>query len=102
MDAQQCDDEIQRRTKEKCLEVRIPKTLKRLLEHAASLRGTSLSDFVLASAQKEATQTIKDFEMLTLCNEAREVFVKTLLNPRAPNEALRKAANRYKKHIEIG
>ena len=88
---------VQRRTKEERLEARIPKALKRLLEHAASLRGTSLSDFVLASAQKEATQTIKDFEMLTLCNEAREVFVKALLNPRAPNEALRKAANRYRR-----
>jgi len=93
---------VQRHTKEERLEVRIPKALKRLLEHAASLRGTSLSDFVLTSAQKEATQTIKDFEMLTLCHEAREVFVKALLNPRAPNEALRKAADRYKKHMDIG
>lgn len=54
---------------------------------------------VLASAQKEATQTIKDFEMLTLCHEAREVFANALLNPPAPNETLRKGAGRYKKHV---
>jgi uncharacterized protein (DUF1778 family) len=88
---------IQKHKKEERLEARIPKALKRLLEHAASLRGTSLSDFVLASVQKEATQTIKDFEMLSLCNEAREVFINALLNPPAPNETLRKAANRYNK-----
>jgi uncharacterized protein (DUF1778 family) len=92
----------QKHAKEERIEVRIPKSLKRLLEHAASLRRASLSDFVLASAQKEATQTIKDFEMLTLCNEAREVFANALLNPSPPNEILRKAADRYKKRVEIG
>ena len=57
---------VQKHTKEERLEARIPKALKRLLEHAASLRGTSLSDFVLASAQKEATQTIKDLDVDSL------------------------------------
>ncbi|HSK43640.1 MAG TPA: DUF1778 domain-containing protein [Candidatus Binatia bacterium] len=94
---------VQRQSKkEERLEARIPKAQKRILEHAASLRGTSLTDFVIASAQKEATQTIRDFEMLALCDEAREVFVNALINPPAPNENLRKAADRYKKHAEIG
>jgi len=79
------------------LEARISPDQKRLLEHAATLRGTSLTDFVLISAQEAATKTIKDFETLALCNEAREVFVNALLNPPAPNKALRSAANRYKK-----
>jgi uncharacterized protein (DUF1778 family) len=39
--------------------------------------------------------------MLTLCNEAREVFVNALLKPRAQNETLRKAADRYKKHMNL-
>ena len=39
--------------------------------------------------------------MLTFCNEAREVFANALLNPPAPNETLRKAADRYKKHVDI-
>jgi uncharacterized protein (DUF1778 family) len=91
---------VKRRPKQERLEARIPKAQKRILEHAASLRGTSLSEFVLSSAQEAATQTIKDFEMLTLCGEAREVFVNALLNPPAPNETLRRAADRYKKHVE--
>ena len=92
---------VQRRPKQERLEARIPEAQKRLLEHAASLRGTSLTDFVIASAQKEATQTIKDFEMLTLVDEARKVFIDALLNPPAPNETLRKAADRYKQQVEI-
>ncbi len=86
-----------RHVKQERLEARIPAAQKRMLERAASLRGTSLSDFVIASAQEAATKTIKDFEMLSLCDEAREVFVKALLNPPAPNRAMRAAVDRYRK-----
>src|SRR5260221_6703800 len=86
-------------TKQERLEARIPRAQKRILERAASLRGTSLTDFVIASAQEAATKTIKDFEMLSLCDEARAVFVKALMNPPAPNQALRVAADRYRKHV---
>lgn len=90
-----------RHTKQERLEARIPPAQKRILERAASLRGTSLSDFVIASAQEAATNTIKDFEILALCDEAREVFVNALMNPPAPNEALQTAADRYRKHVGI-
>ena len=86
-----------RHTKQERLEARIPAAQKRMLERAASLRGTTLTDFVLASAQEAATKTIKDFEMLSLCDEAREVFIKALLSPPAPNKALHAAADRYKR-----
>ena len=90
-----------RHAKQERLEARIPPAQKRILERAASLRGTSLTDFVLTSAQEAATKTIKDFEILSLCDEAREVFINALMNPPAPNEALQAAADRYKKHIGI-
>jgi|SRR6185437_2300033 uncharacterized protein (DUF1778 family) len=89
------------RREKKRFEARIPEAQKQILERAASLRGTTLTDFVLSSAQEAATRTIKDFEILTLCDEAREVFVNALLNPPAPNDALRAAADRYKKHMGI-
>ncbi len=92
---------VHRQTKQERLEARIPPAQKRLLERAANLRGTSLTDFVLASAQEAATKTIKDFEMLSLCDEAREVFVNALKNPPAPNKALRTAAARYRKDAGI-
>lgn len=90
-----------RRRKQERLEARVSPAQKRLLERAANLRGTSLTDFVLTSAQEAATKTIKDFEILTLCDEAREVFIKALMNPPAPNERLRRAADRYKKYVGI-
>lgn len=82
--------------KQKRLEARITRHQKRLIERAAYLRGTSVTEFVLASAQQAATATIKDFEMLSLRDEARQVFVNALLHPPLPNAAARAAARRYK------
>ena len=62
---------LARRSREKVLkrerlEARITPVQKRLIERAARLRGTSVTDFVVLSAQEAASETIKDFEMLTL------------------------------------
>ena len=79
------------------LEARLARQQKRLIERAAQIRGTSVTDFVLASAQQAAMETIEDFQTLILRDEAREVFVNALLNPLPPNAPARAAARRYKK-----
>ena|ERR1700681_2181642 len=88
-----------RSRKEERLEARVTPAQKRLIERAAALRGTSVTEFVVASAQEAATTTIKDFDVLHLRDEAREVFIKAVLNPPAPNDAARTAAERYRKHM---
>jgi uncharacterized protein (DUF1778 family) len=85
-----------RSRKQQRLEARITPDQKRLIERAAELRGTTVTEFVIASAQQAAADTIKDFEVLTLRDHARKVFVQAILNPPAPNEAARAAARRYK------
>ena len=77
------------------LEARIAPQQKKLLERAANLRGTTLSNFVIASAQQAATATISEFETLTLHGEASKQFAELLLNPPKPNDALRAAAKRH-------
>ena len=81
------------------LEARTTPEQKRIIERAASLRGTTVTEFVLASAQRAAAETIKDFEMLNLRGKACEVFVDALLNPPAPNAALRAALRRYRVQV---
>lgn len=85
-----------RARKQQRLEARITSDQKRLIERAAELRGTTVTDFVVASAQQAAAETIKDYEVLTLRDEARRVFVNALLDPPSPNQAARAAAERYK------
>jgi uncharacterized protein (DUF1778 family) len=78
------------------LEIRTTSAQKRLIERAAELRGTSVTDFVVTNIQAAAAETIREFESLFLRDEAREAFVKALLNPPKPNEALKAAASRHK------
>jgi uncharacterized protein (DUF1778 family) len=78
------------------LEVRTTSDQKRLIERAAELRGTSVTDFVVSNIQAAAAETIREFESLSLRDEAREIFVHALLNPAEPNEALKAAVARHK------
>jgi len=78
------------------LEVRTTSAQKRLIERAAELRGTSVTDFVVSNIQAAAAETVREFESLFLRDEAREVFVRTLLHPPEPNDVLKAAATRHR------
>jgi uncharacterized protein (DUF1778 family) len=84
------------------LEARISPAMKRRLEHAASLRGTSLTEFVIQSAYEAASRAIRESEVLTLSERARHDFVQLLLNPPRPNRKALAAAKRYKARIGEG
>jgi len=85
------------RVKAARLEARISREQKRKIERAASIRGTSVSDFVIRSAQEAATRTIRETETLVLEERSRRVFVDALLHPPAPNARARAAAKRYRR-----
>jgi len=78
------------------LEARLTEEQKELFQHAADLAGRSLTDFVVDSAQEAAARTIREYEVLTLNGQDRQVFVDALLKPMPPNKRLREAARRYK------
>jgi uncharacterized protein (DUF1778 family) len=91
---------IARRTrKADRLEARVTPEQKRLIARAAALRGSSVTEFIVESAQRAAADTIKDFEVLALHDKAREVFVNAILHPPAPNAAARKAAHQYRERM---
>ena len=87
--------------KQERFEARLTRDQKRLIERAAQIRGTSITDFVLASARQAATEAIKDSQTLSLRDQAREVFVNALLNPPPPNPPARAAARRYKERMGL-
>jgi len=88
-----------RARKQERLEARVTPEQKRLISRGAALRGFSVTDFVVASAQEAANEAIRDSQILTLHDDARDVFVKAILHPPAPNRAARAAAKRYKKFL---
>jgi uncharacterized protein (DUF1778 family) len=78
------------------LEARISKAQKSLIERAAELRGQSVTDFVRDSLQQAAIRTVEEHNVIRLTLDQQQRFVEALLNPPAPNAALRAAAARYK------
>ena len=81
------------------VEARLNPEHKRRIEYAASLKGTSISDFMVSSADDAAVRAIEQHEVWTLTGRDREAFVKALLHPPAPSPRMRAAARRYKTHV---
>ncbi|MDV2995231.1 MAG: hypothetical protein N4J56_004885 [Chroococcidiopsis sp. SAG 2025] len=82
------------------LEARVSPEVKALWQKAADIEGVTLTDFVIASVQQAAYQAIAQHQMLKLNLEDSEAFVDAILNPPSPNEALKKAALRFKQTMQ--
>jgi uncharacterized protein (DUF1778 family) len=78
------------------LQVRLSADEKAVIRHAAALRGSSLSDFVASSALAAAEETIREHEVITLSPRESPALAEALLNPKGPNEALRKAVRDHR------
>jgi uncharacterized protein (DUF1778 family) len=83
------------------LEARITAEQKALLSRAAELRGRSLTDFVVSSAQEAAHETIREHESMRLSKRDRQAFVAALLEDAEPGERLQRAADRYRRRSGV-
>src|SRR3546814_16936544 len=80
--------------KDDVIQIRAAAELKAMLSRAASLRGQKLSEFMLASARREAEATILDQRTFFLDAESHEQFLNLLDSPPAPPPALEKLMKR--------
>ena len=83
--------------KQQRLEARVTSDQKWIIERAAAIRGTSVTDFVVQSAQEKAEEVVRTSEVIRLQREDAELFVKLLLNPPKPNAKFKAA---MKRHLE--
>jgi uncharacterized protein (DUF1778 family) len=74
--------------KDDVIQIRAAAELKAMLSRAASLRGQNLSEFVLASARREAEVAILDQRSFFLDGESHEQFLSMLDAPPAPSPQL--------------
>ena len=77
------------------LEARITPDQKDLFKRAASLRGVTLTDFVVSSVHEAAVRTLEAIHVIEFGRRDQQAFVAALLNPEAPNAKLITAARRY-------
>jgi uncharacterized protein (DUF1778 family) len=81
------------------IEARVLPEQKSLFERAAALRGVNLTTFMVGSMREAALKTLEEHELIVLTAKERGIFVETLLNPPAPNRALRSATQRYNRLV---
>lgn len=83
------------------LEARLPASIYALLKRAAEMKGRSLTDFVVSAAQDAAQRAIEEEGIMRLSAEDQARFAEALINPPAPNAALKRAMRRYLEHVEV-
>lgn len=81
------------------MHLRLDVRTKRKLERAAAYEDTSVSNFVLANAVAAAERVIDSHERNVLSAADWDAFHDALIDPPEPNEALKKAARRYRERI---
>jgi uncharacterized protein (DUF1778 family) len=77
------------------LEARITPDQKDLFKRAASLRGVTLTDFIVSSVHEAAVRTLEALHVIEFGRRDQRAFVDALLNPEPPKEKLIKAARRH-------
>ena len=83
------------------LEARLPASVYALIKRAAELQGRCISDFVVNAAQDAALRAIEDNGIIRLSAEDQVRFAEALINPPAPNAALKRAMRRHVKNVDM-
>ncbi len=78
------------------LEARLPIEVLVRLKRASEIQGRTLTDFVVAAADEAACRAIEQTEIIRLSVQDQRQIADAILNPPAPNKALRKAAKRHR------
>src|SRR5688572_25877504 len=86
--------------KQERLETRIDHDLKELVQHAANLRGESITAFVSRALYREAEETISSHQVIRLSYEKGKAFVAMLSEESEPNDNLKRAAEDYKEWVK--
>ena len=81
------------------IEARISPELKAMFQTAADIENITLSEFLTKSAREAAQDIISNHNVLKLNAEDSRAFADAILNPKEPNEVLKKAAAWYKQEL---
>ncbi len=81
------------------LEARLTDHEKSLVERAAAYQGSTVAEFVVRALTSASESVIQSHEILQLNSVQSHAFVESLLKPREPNAALRKAAREHRRTV---
>ena len=78
---------------------KLPSEMKNAVERAAIASGQSLRDFAIQTLVERANEVLEQQQARTLTDRDRDVFLALLDSDAGPNEALRQAAEDYKRYL---
>lgn len=81
---------------------RAPQPVVDELEEAAALVGVTVNQFIVQAATEKARTIIDSYTRIELSRRDATFIANLLDNPPAPNEALKRADQHYKKAVENG
>ena len=83
------------------LKLRLTKQKKAFFEQIASLGGfKSLNDFIIHSADQQASKISQERKKILASEKDRKVFFDALMAPPKPKQALKKAFKKYNKTLK--
>ncbi len=91
---------IIKKSKDSRVDLRISPEEKDLLEKAASMKGLTLSSYLISNSLEAARRDIENYHKLILSDDERDLFLSLMENPPEPNPALKSAMKRFQDEYE--
>ncbi|EFC1481184.1 DUF1778 domain-containing protein [Escherichia coli] len=82
--------------KKQRIDLRLNEEDKHLIEEAAAMTNQSISQFMVSTALERAAEVIDHHRRLFLNEESWNMVMDAITNPPAPNDRLKRAANRLR------
>lgn len=82
------------------IDLRVSKEQKELLETAASIKGLSLSSYLLANCLSIAQADIVEHQKLVLSDRDRDLFLSLIADPPQPKQELVAAMQEFQQEYE--
>lgn len=82
--------------KKQRIDLRLTDDDKSIIEEAAAMSNQSITQFMVSSASERAVKVIEQHRRLVLSEESSNLVMDAISNPPAPNDKLKRAANRLK------
>lgn len=83
--------------KKQRIDLRLTEDDKNIIEEAAAMSNQTVTQFLVSSACAHAAQVIEQHRRLVLNEESWNQVMDAISNPPAPNERVKRAAERLKK-----
>ncbi|EHM5632424.1 TPA: DUF1778 domain-containing protein [Citrobacter freundii] len=82
--------------KKQRIDLRLNEDDKHMIEEAAAMTNQSISQFMVSTASERAAEVIDQHRRMLLNEESWNLVMDAITNPPAPNDRLKRAANRLR------